>query len=353
MARKRRGIPKTLMEVAVAEYIRDYFGLHARFPSNDELVDHLKTEFTPEDVGPLYPKDITSLKRQAYNLLEINVALPRDNSLEVELREALELDGAMVVGSTQRSYDSDTLRTIIGYQAARFFDENVSDGETVTFSCSMTIRELIKGIHQRYSNLRVMTDSVVAVDEFHIMTPGAITVLFLDRFPGCRATSYTITPSMVECLGRQQVQAMLDEAIFAKAFRANWVFVGVGTLTPHLSSYGVTPGFDFLTHVVTSDAAALARRGVVGEISYWPFDAQGVPVFRGKDEDLSYFRRVFTYSDFHVLDKKYRCANSSNGTRTKVVGAAGGLHKVAAIRAAARYLDYLVTDVKTAQALVG
>jgi len=38
---------------------------------------------------------------------------------------------------------------------------------------------------------------------------------------------------------------------------------------------------------------------------------------------------------------------------TKVVGAAGGQHKVAAIKAAARYLDYLITDVHTAKALVG
>jgi DNA-binding transcriptional regulator LsrR (DeoR family) len=351
MVRRPRSIPKTLKELAIAEYIRGYFGVHSTFPSNEEIVDHLKSEFAEDEVGPLYPKDITNLKKGAYKLLDINVALPRNGQLEVELREALDLDGAVVVGSPYRSYDTNILRNIIGYQAARFFDENVRDGESVTFSCSMTIREMIKMINESYSNLKVYTDSVVAVDEFRIMSPASITTLFLDKFPECRGTAYTLLPRMVEEIGHNRVQELLDESLFSKAFHANWVFVGVGALTPQLESAGVTPGFDFLTHVVTSDAAALKERGVVGEISYWPLDSAGEPVCQGEKDDLPYFRHVFTYSDFHVLDRHFRYG--SGGPATRVVGAAGGLHKVAAIRAAARYLDYLVTDVKTAQALLG
>jgi DNA-binding transcriptional regulator LsrR (DeoR family) len=351
MARRLRSIPKTLKELAIAEYIRGYFGVHSAFPSNEEIVDHLKAEFAEEEVGPLYPKDITNLKKGAYKLLDINVALPRNGQLEVELREALDLDGAVVVGSPYRSYDANILRNIIGYQAARFFDENVRDGESVTFSCSMTIREMIKMIHESYSNLKVFTDSVVAVDEFRIMSPASIITLFLDKFPECRGTAYTLPPGMVEALGRDTVQSILDERLFSRAFHANWIFVGVGALTPQLDSAGVTPGFDFLTHVVTSDAAALKERGVVGEISYWPLDGQGNPVFENERERLHYFSHVFTYSDFHILDRHFRYSNL--GEATRIVGAAGGIHKVAAIRAAARYLDYLVTDVKTAQALLG
>jgi DNA-binding transcriptional regulator LsrR (DeoR family) len=353
MAKKPRSIPKTLKELAIAEYIRGYFGVHSAFPSNEEIVDHLKSEFAEEEVGPLYPKDITNLKKGAYKLLDINVALPRNGQLEVELREALDLDGAVVVGSPYRSYDAGILRNIIGYQAARFFDENVRDGDSITFSCSMTIREMIKMIHESYSNLRVHTDSVVAVDEFSLMSPGSIVPLFLDRFPECRGTAYTLPPALVTLLGRAKVQKMLDESVFTKAFHADWIFVGVGALTPKIESCGVTPGFDFLTHVVTSDAAALTDRGVVGEISYWPLDRTGKPVFLGKDESLPYFSRVFTYSDFHVLDRQFRYGHSGAARATRVVGAAGGLHKVDAIRAASRYLDYLVTDVKTAQGLLG
>jgi len=352
MARGRAGIPRTLRELAAAEFISDYFGIHSAFPSNEEIVDHLRSEFAEEEIGPLYPKDITNLKKGAYQHLDIAVRLPRSGALEVELRDALDLDGAVVVGNPFRSYDQHVQRSIIGYQAARFFDENVRDGQTVTFSCSMTIRQLIKGIRERYSNLRVLSDSVVAVDEFHIMSPASVPVLFLDKFPECRATAYTIPTGLVTHLGRDQVQKMLDKALFAKAFYANWVFVGIGTLTPDLGGAGLTPGFDFLTQVVTKDAQALASRGTVGEISYWPLDSNGVPVFKGREETLSYFRHVFTYSNFNVLDRQHRFRNTAEGYRTKVVGAAGGLHKVAAIKAAARYLDYLVTDVKTARALV-
>ncbi|MBM4356123.1 MAG: hypothetical protein FJ109_20415 [Deltaproteobacteria bacterium] len=352
MARKTRNIPKTLKELAIAEYIRDYFGHNSAFPSNEEIVDHLKVEFDEGEVGPLYPKDITNLKKGSYQLLDIKVALPRNGSLEVELRDALDLDGAVVVGSPYRAYDQGVLRNIIGYQAARFFDENVRDGQTVTFSCSMTIREMIKMIHERYSRLKVMTDSVVAVDEFSIMSPASIAVLFLDRFPDCTATAYTVTPSLVAALGRDKVQTLLDEALFSKSFNADWIFVGIGTLTRELGRHGVMPGFDFLTHVVTSDVGPLAQRGTVGEISYWPFDADGIPVFRGRNEKLAYFRHVFTYSQFGVLEREHRFAHAPQAGRSRVVGVAGGLHKVKAIRAAARYLDYLVTDVKTAQAIV-
>jgi DNA-binding transcriptional regulator LsrR (DeoR family) len=352
MPRKTRSIPKTLKELAIAEYIRDYFGVNSAFPSNEEIVDHLKAEFTEEDVGPLYPKDITNLKKGAYHLLDISVALPRSGSLEVELREALNLDGVVVVGNPYRSYDAQVLRNIIGYQAARFFDEHVSDGSSVTFSCSMTIREMVKRIHGRYSKLSVYTDSVVAVDQFHVMSPASIAVLFLDRFPDCQATAYTLSPSIVRAMGREAVQAMLDKALFEKAFRASWVFVGIGTLTPELGRTGITPGFEFLTHVVTRDAAALAERGAVGEISYWPIDAQGNPIFRDREETLPYFRHVFTYSNFQILDRHHRTGQDHEKRSSRVVAAAGGPHKVAAIRAASKYIDYLVTDTKTAEALL-
>ena len=214
----------------------------------------------------------------------------------------------------------------------------------------MTMREMIKRIRTQYTSLRVFADSVVAVSQFHIMSPASLVVLFLDRFPECRGTAYTSTPSLVEMLGREACQQILDKEIFRAAFSADWVFVGIGALTRRLSTQGLTPGFDFLTHVVTHDAEKLYRRGVVGEISYWPFDESGTPVFQGSEEELTYFKHVFTYSEFESLDRSVR---REKGLPTKVVGAAGGQHKVAAIKAAARYLDYLITDVHTAKALVG
>jgi DNA-binding transcriptional regulator LsrR (DeoR family) len=349
MAPKSKKIPNTLKELAIAEFIKESFGKHSAFPSNEEIIDYLKSEFVDREVGPIYPKDITNLKRGAYKLLDITVALPRNGTLEVRLREEFDLDGAIVVGSPYKSYDEQVLRALVGYQAARFFDEHVRDGETVTFSCSLTIREMIKRIHGRYSNLQVFTDSVVSVNEFHVVTPTSLVVLFLDRFPLCRGTAYTLPPALVDMLGRDAVQEMLDQALFERAFNPHWFFVGIGALTQELSHHGITPGFDFLTHVVTHDAAALKKRGVVGEISYWPLNRSGEPVYRNKGEDLSYFRHVFTHSRFRETSRARRLDSRS---RTRVVGAAGGVHKVAAIKAAVNYLDYLITDVRTAESLL-
>lgn len=349
MTKKNRTVPKSLKELAIAEFISDYFRRESFFPSNEEIVDRLLSEFPEEEVGPLYPKDITNLKKGAYKLMDVEVALPRAGSLEFELRDALDLDGAVVVGSEHRTYDSQALRSLIGVEAARFFDQNVRDGETVTFSCSMTLREMIKRIRGPYSGIRVMADSVMAVREFHVMNPAAQVILFLDRFPECRGVCYTCSPNLVDLLGRERLQEMLDRVQFEEAFHAHWFFAGIGALTQELASTGLFPGFDFLTHVVTQDAAVLKKRGVVGEISYWPIDAQGEPVFTGNEETANYFRHVLTHSRFEELDRAQR---QKMGSRTRVVAAAGGLNKVEAIRAASRYLDYLVTDARTARALL-
>lgn len=349
MTDRGRKAPKALKELAVAQFMANYFAKHSEFPSNDEIIDAMKEEFSEEAVGSLYPKDITNLKRGAYKLLQLEVAQPREGAIESELRDFLGLEGAMVVGSPYRNYDDAILRNIIGFQAARFFDENVKDGQTLTLSCSMTMREMIKRIRNHYTGLRVFADSVVAVSQFHIMSPASLVVLFLDRFPECRGTAYTSTPALVQMLGREVCQKILDKEIFEPAFHADWVFVGIGALTRRISTQGLTPGFDFLTHVVTHDAESLYRRGVVGEISYWPFDERGKPVFGGAKEELTYFQHVFTYSKFESLDRNARI---QEGSATKVVGAAGGQNKVGAICAAARYLDYLVTDIHTAKAIL-
>lgn len=349
MSDRVRKAPKALKELAIAQFMANYFAKRSEFPSNDEIIEAMKEEFSEDAVGPLYPKDITNLKRGAYKLLQLEVALPREEGIEGELRDALGLEGAMVVGNPYRTYDNNILRNIIGYQAAKFFDERVRDGQSITLSCSMTMREMIKRIRTHYTSLRVFADSVVAVSQFHIMSPASLVVLFLDRFPECRGTAYTSTPSLVEMLGREACQKILDKEIFEAAFHVDWVFVGIGALTRRLSTQGLTPGFDFLTHVVTRDAESLYKRGVVGEISYWPFDETGTPVFGGEKETLQYFEHVFTYSKFEGLDRTARRAEGSN---TKVVGAAGGQHKVAAICAAARFLDYLITDVHTAKAIL-
>jgi DNA-binding transcriptional regulator LsrR (DeoR family) len=349
MPKKSRRIPKSVKELALAEYISEFFARESLFPSNEEIVERLRSQFPEEEVGPLYPKDITNLKKGAYQLLDVGVALPRSSGLEDELRDALGLDSAVVVGAEHRTYDSADLRSMIGLEAARFFDQNVRDGETVTFSCSVTIREMIKRIRQHYTNLRVMADCVVAVREFHVMSPVTQVVLFLDRYPDCRGVSYAGTLSLVDLMGRPRVQEILDRAIFHEAFAAHWMFVGVGTLAAEFSNRGIIPGFDYLTHVVTQDAEALHRRGVVGEISYWPVNGYGEPVFRGDSETISYFNHVFTHSRFGELDRTHR---RSGASRTKVVAAAGGPNKVAAIRAVSRYLDVLVTDVRTARELL-
>ncbi len=109
---------------------------------------------------------------------------------------------------------------------------------------------------------------------------------------------------------------------------ATLAIVGIGDLEPSqlLRNSG---------NYYTEDMRLLAERGAVGDICLRYFDAQGKPVLEEDEE--------FVVS---VALPKLRSIH-------RVLGLAGGLNKVQAIRGAlkGRYLDILITDLDTAQAL--
>ena len=90
----------------------------------------------------------------------------------------------------------------------------------------------------------------------------------------------------------------------------------------------------------------LRRLGVVGEVNYQPFDAEGKVVDRPELRPLS--RRMLSVT-------ADRLQALSRAEAKYVIGVAGGRPKVGAIRGAlaGRFLNVLITDEDTALALVG
>ena len=90
----------------------------------------------------------------------------------------------------------------------------------------------------------------------------------------------------------------------------------------------------------------LRKLGVVGEINYQPFDADGRVVDRAE-------LRFLTQRVLSVTADRLRTLSQAYGRH--VIAVAGGRQKLQAIRGAlkGRFMNVLVTDEDTALALVG
>jgi DNA-binding transcriptional regulator LsrR (DeoR family) len=106
-----------------------------------------------------------------------------------------------------------------------------------------------------------------------------------------------------------------------------------------------TPGFCSLAESYGVSVRRLREFGVVGEINYQPFDAEGRIVDRPELRGL--MRRVLSVSGDRLQDLSRR-------EDRYVIAVAGGRSKVEAVRGAlkGRFMNVLVTDEDVAQAVL-
>ena len=127
--------------------------------------------------------------------------------------------------------------------------------------------------------------------------------------------------------------------IYEGAQAVDIALVGIGMIGE------ATPGFCQLAEAYGVSVRTLRRLGVVGEINYQPFDAEGKVVDRPELRPLA--RRMLSVT-------ADRLQALSRAEAKYVIAVAGGRQKVGAIRGAlhGRFLNVLVTDEDTALALV-
>ena len=127
--------------------------------------------------------------------------------------------------------------------------------------------------------------------------------------------------------------------IYEGAQAVDIALVGIGMIGE------ATPGFCQLAETYGVSVRTLRRLGVVGEINYQPFDAEGKVVDRPELRPLA--RRMLSVT-------ADRLQALSRAEAKYVIAVAGGRQKIAAIRGAlnGRFLNVLVTDEDTALALV-
>ena len=127
--------------------------------------------------------------------------------------------------------------------------------------------------------------------------------------------------------------------IYAGAQNVDVALVGIGSIAEQ------TPGFCALAETYGVSVKRLRQIGVVGEINYQPFDADGRVLDRPELRPL--VQRILAVDGPHLQ------ALSRQDERW-VIAVAGGAPKLAAVRGAlrGRFMNVLVTDHEVAAALL-
>ncbi len=283
------------------------------------------------------------LKRAfAEGLIRVELDLPQNPRLEAALMERFGLRDAVVVPTGSQH----ELREELGAAAARYFEKVAANGISVGLSCGFTLYHTIRQLRER--KFRDLTLYPLS---------GESTLKLVDLFPntlvGMMAAKYrphvTAFALPVQLFGSlREIEAerlrLLKNPeirrIYTLAHEVQIALVGIGMIGER------TPGFCALAEAYGVSVRKLRALGVVGEINYQPFDANGRVSERRELRGLT--RRVLAVST-------ERLRELSRSDAKYVIAVAGGREKREAIRGAlrGRFVNVLITDEDTALSLVG
>jgi DNA-binding transcriptional regulator LsrR (DeoR family) len=282
------------------------------------------------------------LKRAAADgLVRVELDLPRMPQLEATLVQQYRLRDAIVVPAGGRG----DLREELGLAGAGYFEAIARDGMRIGLSCGFTLYQMVR--HLRDGRFRRL-----------VLYPlsGESTLRLVDIFPNTlvgmmaakyrpHVTAYALPVQHLASLGqidRLRRRLLRDpeiRGIYEAAQDVDIALVGIGMIAEN------TPGFCSLAESYGVSVRRLRQLGVVGEINYQPFNAEGRIV--GEPELRALSRRILSV-------EAERLQALSGRARRYVVALAGGRPKLDAIRGAlrGRLLNVLVTDEDVATALL-
>ena len=266
------------------------------------------------------------------DVVRINVQAPRGTFLELEagLRQRFGLLEAIVVEAPDSNEES--ILNAIGAAAAHFIETTLHDGEVIGISSwSASLLRTVDNLHSpKAVASRVIqllggtgnpavekhaTHLTLRLAQITRATPQLLAAPGLTKSPESRAI-------LLEDPFVQDTLSQFEDVSLA--------LIGIGALEP--SQMLADSGNRLTPH----ELSELGRMGAVGDMGLRFFDASGRQVRSSCDDriigiDLPQLARI-----------------------PRVIGVAGGLRKVAAIRAAmlGRFISVLVTDNYTAEALL-
>jgi DNA-binding transcriptional regulator LsrR (DeoR family) len=286
---------------------------------------------------------VSRLLKRAFDegLVRVELDLPRTEELESQLVERFGLRDVVVVASGGRS----DVREELGVAAAAYFEKVAVNGMRVGLSCGFTLYNTIRALHERrFRELALYPLSGESTLKLVDLSPNTLVGMMAAKYRP-HVTAYALPVQHLLSLReieRERRRLLRDpevRRIYEAAQDVDVALVGVGQIAE------LTPGFCSLAESYGVSVKRLREFGVVGEINYQPFDAEGRIV--DEPELRALMRRVLSVDGGRLQELSRRADRW-------VVAVAGGRAKVDAVRGAlaGRFLNVLVTDVDVAQAVL-
>ncbi|MFQ5896655.1 MAG: sugar-binding transcriptional regulator [Candidatus Methylomirabilia bacterium] len=282
------------------------------------------------------------LKRAfAEGWIRVELDLPQNPRLEASLVERFGLRDAVVIPAGSEG----ELRRDLGAAAARYFERVAANGISVGLSCGFTLYQTIHQLRERrFRNLSLFPLSAESTLKLVDLFPNTLVGMMAAKYRP-HVTAYALpaqlpgAPQQIEAERRRLLKNQEIRRIYDGAQDVQISLVGIGMIGED------TPGFCSLAESYGVSVKTLKALGVVGEINYQPFDAQGTLTERRELRRLT--RRVLAVS-------AVRLREMSGSYGKYVIAVAGGKQKLEAILGALRghFMNVLVTDEDTALALV-
>jgi lsr operon transcriptional repressor len=290
---------------------------------------YYKDELTQDEIAKRLSVSRASVGRlldraRRVGLVTINLNAEYLNAFELsaELQRTFNLSEALVVPDHDKEpADHHALNARIGLGGAQFISTHLRPGATLGVGWGDTVSRV------------VAATNFGAIGSVHMVTltggvDGYLQTILSSKGesgPDPDLTTASVIPAPISASSASLATALREEPtiqhVLMQASRVEHAIVGVGTPTTDATIVQ-------LGYLTAADMRTLRERGVVGDILGQFFDADG------KVADLS------------IHDRRIGIELSDLKHIPKVVGVAGGVHKVPAILGALHggYLDVLVTN---------
>jgi DNA-binding transcriptional regulator LsrR (DeoR family) len=286
---------------------------------------------------------VSRLLKRAFDegLVRVELDLPRTPELEAALIQRFELRDAVVVATGGHA----DVREELGSAAAAYFEKVAAHGLRVGLSCGYTLYHTVRALRERrFRDLTLFPLSGESTLKLVDLSPNTLVGMMAAKYRP-HVTAYALPVQhlgslrQIERERRRLLRNPEVRRIYEAAQSVDIALLGVGRIAEQ------TPGFCSLAEAYGISVRRLRELGVVGEINYQPFDAQGRLLDRSELRAL--MRRVLSVTG-------ERLQALSRREDRYVIAVAGGRAKVEAIRGAlrGRFLNVLVTDEDVARAVV-
>ena len=287
---------------------------------------------------------VSRLLKRAFEegLIRVELDLPQNPRLAAALVQRFGLRDAVVVPTGGRG----EIKEELGAGAAAYFEKVAANGIRVGLSCGFTLYHAIRQLRERrFRDLTLYPLSGENTLRLVDLSPNTLVGMMAAKYrPHVAAYALPVQHlTSLRQIERERRRLLRDpevRRIYEAAQTVDVALVGIGMIG------GETPGFCQLAEAYGVSVRTLRKLGVVGEINYQPFDAEGKLVDRRELRPL--VRRLLSVT-------ADRLQALSRADSNYVIAVAGGRQKTAAIRGAlnGRFLNVLITDEDSALALVG